>query len=437
MDGLVAHLRLIHLSDIHFGGYGPGWDENRGQRNELLMDVRGLVATGGPADGVLVGGDIAFHGNRLQYADATQWLGEVCEAGQCLPGRVWVVPGNHDIARPSHTRSMARKALLADVRASAPPAVQKVLSDWFVADPAAEALLHCLSDYNDFAAQFGCEITAGSPNWKDQTLELDGLDIYLSGLNSVIASDTVDWDDGATLVLGKFQCDLPRAPNRVHVAFVHHPPRWLRDWKEIEGLLRDRVHVLLFGHEHVYKAKQDEPGGTVEIFAGAVGPHEEVVAQSQEEDADHPRAVPSWNMVTLERDGTELVVTIDPRMWRGTRFEAHDEGRSVFRVNLDLNGPEAEPALAREEQPKDASPLISEQDDGVTLPSPDVRSELRELSVRFMKLTPHERDSIAERLGVDAALDDLELGPRERPREILRRIAKEGKVPALREEMNV
>jgi calcineurin-like phosphoesterase family protein len=432
----VSQLRFIHVSDIHFGGYGPGWDENRDQRNELLMDVRELVKADGPADGVLVGGDVAYHGNHLQYADASQWLGEVCEAGECLPGRVWVVPGNHDIARPIHERLMGRRALLSDVRACEPATVQMVLNDYFMADPMAESLLHCMSDYNDFASQFGCETTSASLSWQDKTLELDGLNIYLSGLNSVIASDTHDWEEGPTLALGKFQCDLPRAPNRVHVAFVHHPPNWLRDWQQLEDLLRDRVHVLMFGHEHRYQAKQEAPGGTVEIFAGAVGPHAEPNRESEATDTERPRAVPSWNMVTLERAATDLVVTIDPRIWRETRFDAHDEGQSVFHVNLDLNHPVPSAPQTHEKESADASPLLPDEDDGVTLPPPDERSKLRELSVQFLKLTPHQRELIAQRLGVAEGLDDLELGPRGRPREILRRIAKAGKVAALREEMN-
>lgn len=53
-------MRLIHLSDIHFGGYGAGWDPDEDQRNELLLDIDRLVAAGGPVDGVLVGVTLRF-----------------------------------------------------------------------------------------------------------------------------------------------------------------------------------------------------------------------------------------------------------------------------------------------------------------------------------------------------------------------------------------
>ena len=56
--------------------------------------------------------------------------------------------------------------------------------------------------------------------------------------------------------VGTFQCELPRALNRVHLAFVHHPPTWIRDWGAVESLLRKRAHILLFGHEHAFAARQ-------------------------------------------------------------------------------------------------------------------------------------------------------------------------------------
>ena len=138
--GMAGDMRLIHLSDIHFGGYGDGWDENKDQRNELLLDVASLVREGGAADGVLVGGDIAYHARKDQYDEATAWLRQVCKAGECLEGRVWVVPGNHDVDRGMHDRMMARQMLLQTVRSAEPSKLTGVLNEWFLVDPAAEGL---------------------------------------------------------------------------------------------------------------------------------------------------------------------------------------------------------------------------------------------------------------------------------------------------------
>ncbi len=76
-------MRLVHLSDIHFGGYGRGWDPNKDQRRELLEDLKRLLATGDAVEGVIVGGDIAYHGHRAEYEEAAAWLEEVCLVGGC------------------------------------------------------------------------------------------------------------------------------------------------------------------------------------------------------------------------------------------------------------------------------------------------------------------------------------------------------------------
>jgi len=77
---------------------------------------------------------------------------------------------------------------------------------------------------------------------------------------------------------------------RLHIAFMHHPPTWLADWKHVEPYL-SRAHLLLFGHEHKYKAEQPIDGRTVFVYAGAVGPHE----------GEGDDYVPSWNLITLKR----------------------------------------------------------------------------------------------------------------------------------------
>jgi hypothetical protein len=46
-------MRLVHLSDIHFGRYGHGWDPNEDQRRELLNDLGRFVDEKGPVDGGL------------------------------------------------------------------------------------------------------------------------------------------------------------------------------------------------------------------------------------------------------------------------------------------------------------------------------------------------------------------------------------------------
>jgi 3',5'-cyclic AMP phosphodiesterase CpdA len=68
---------FVHLSDIHFG-------QERDERvhihadvkEQLIADAAEVIRTlpGGVAHGILVTGDVAFSGEREQYAAAGEWL---------------------------------------------------------------------------------------------------------------------------------------------------------------------------------------------------------------------------------------------------------------------------------------------------------------------------------------------------------------------------
>jgi hypothetical protein len=99
-------------------------------------------------------------------------------------------------------------------------------------------------------------------------------------------------------------------------------------------------------------------------------------------------------------------------------------------------GEPPEPPTGSGEYPgSNPSPLIpdsTEVQEGVPLPSPAERSELRALAVAFMRLTPTRRAHIGEELGVQEGLAELELSTSEEGREILRRIRAANKIDELR-----
>mgnify|MGYP001282617038 CR=1 FL=1 len=435
-------MRLVHLSDIHFGGYGQsGWDEDEDQRRELVRDLERLVEDGGPVDGILVGGDIAFSAQPAEYEIADAWLEQVCRAGGCDISRVWVVPGNHDIDRAILTVSFARSDFRQAVLSCAPQSIDKALNDRLARDPAAPGLMAALTEYNEFAGRWGpCSFSAAHPHWFDDTLSVGDADVRLTGLNSVLVSDTHDGfiNDRPTLVLGTWQCSLPRGNRRIHIAFCHHPPNWLRDWELVEPYLL-RAHLLLFGHEHRYAARQRVADGTVEVFAGAVGPERLGEAPGEEYS-------PTWNLLTLELDGEIVAVTVNPRVWyrHRTRFDLHPDDIRSFRVRVDLENldmPDTSPSGERREAPHEAlpaSPLLPDYlaaEPPVESVSAGERSKRRSLGVRFMRLSPTERLRVARNLEVAQGLDDPHLDPNEAGRTVLRRVRDAEKIDRLAEEL--
>ena len=95
----MAKYRFVHVSDIHFGqekqnGTVVARDDVRA---ELLNDCRTRENKLGPADSILVTGDVAFSGKKDEYTRAGKWLDELTKAVGCRGTSVFVVPGNHDV----------------------------------------------------------------------------------------------------------------------------------------------------------------------------------------------------------------------------------------------------------------------------------------------------------------------------------------------------
>ncbi|MEZ6064147.1 MAG: metallophosphoesterase [Planctomycetaceae bacterium] len=107
--------RFIHLSDIHFGQEKNGTLViHEDARQKLIEDCAVFVRDHGPADGILVVGDIAFGGQPAEYKKAADWLKAVAKAGGCEEFAVRTIPGNHDIDRKKvednkYCRSRTRK----------------------------------------------------------------------------------------------------------------------------------------------------------------------------------------------------------------------------------------------------------------------------------------------------------------------------------------
>src|SRR5712671_720676 len=93
---------FLHISDIHFKQVEVGQpdDPNLALRNDMIRDVKAIRQRIGPADGVLLSGDVAFAGKAAEYDFAYRWLEkELCPAAGCNIDSVFVVPGNHDVDR--------------------------------------------------------------------------------------------------------------------------------------------------------------------------------------------------------------------------------------------------------------------------------------------------------------------------------------------------
>ena len=428
-------LHLVHLSDIHFHGYGAGWDEDEDQRDELLKDLARVYGPDPNVDAILVGGDIAYSATAEEYTTAKSWIDNVCHVCHVDPSGVWVVPGNHDVSRGAIQRSVVARDFRNAIRGCALGAIDRELKNRLSVDPAGEGLMVPFANYNTFADHFGCGTTAREPHWFDGTLSCDGHRVRLTGINSALISDSTDdkRDEPTKLVAGCWQCTLPRTDGLIHIVVGHHPPEWLRDWANVAPYLA-RAHLVLFGHEHRFAAQQVTPGGTVHVFAGAVGPERLGGAATDE-------YLPSWAAIRLSCTGDSLNIEVDPHVWLrdGTRFGPHPDGVQSFVVQLEpslATSSTAAPPAENEFNGMSASPLISPMVADLTGQEHPDSGQRRRLGVQFMTLPPSRRLDIARRLGVLDEPTDLALPPPRLYETLLTRIRERDLIDDLQKELN-
>ena len=267
---------LLHLTDIHFRTpdcVTPDSDPDRPYRTRMLQDIRGRLAGLGSVSAVFVGGDIAFHGDPLEYQTALAWLHEVARECGCSMERVFVVPGNHDVdRRVIRTSAAVRNARGAIIQARDDRRERELRTQ--LDDPeTCQSLMAPLHAYNDFAKLFNCQLCPPTRlSWR-QDLPLDAAaTLRVHGLTSPLLSGTHGQDDTpGHLYLSPLQTVLDPAENIVNLVLCHHPPHWLLDRDAVNQAIRGRAAIHLFGHEH--RAQVSTGASYLSLTAGAVNPN--------------------------------------------------------------------------------------------------------------------------------------------------------------------
>ena len=319
----------LHLSDLHANhGSAEHWQNQQRILSALVQDIPRAIERGAPRpEVVLVTGDIAFSGNVVkrpgeaesrEYARAGEWLTEVAAAIQVGPGSIFMVPGNHDVARSTKgvPRSVVRDLRRGDLT------VDDALSD----DEHLGILRARLAGYLGFCDELN-PICAVPGSWA-HSVERGRLLVRLVGLNTALLCN--DDADQGQLRLGQAQLgpllEPARKENEVIVALSHHPLQggWLADEEGAASWVRNRAQVHLSGHVHQARSLQSRYGG-----AGAV--HVAIVAGAVHEDAK-PREVPAahgYNIGALlcAADGS-VKLRVWPRRWSPSKahFASDSEG---------------------------------------------------------------------------------------------------------------
>jgi tetratricopeptide (TPR) repeat protein len=323
-------VRVFHISDLHMRSVdGPQRDRARleaGFRWRVLgerwtVNLAELRRDGVPFDLVAFTGDLGDWGNPTDYPRALTFLKQTCTALDVPLERLFVVPGNHDIARgiqPAVWESL-RSELAKDSRAC---------SKWLAGadvkalrgDNRRDAILE---RQQAFWAAVATEI--GRPELVPSRSPHGRLGfrcaVMLPGLAQplqVIGLDTAwlagDDHDTGQLRLTEHQVSMLTTTAEgaplpgFRLALMHHRLADLADGAEARKLLADRVELLLHGHQH-------EP--TADVFQGP--DHQLLVLAAgclYEGDEEH-RYLNTCQVIDLELDeeGRPLGAEVRFRGW--------------------------------------------------------------------------------------------------------------------------
>ena len=214
-------LKFLHLSDLHFRGT-PG-------ENKVIQTTLDYIRHTYPTHILIVTGDIVEDGHAAQYRQARQAL---------LPflGRIYICPGNHDYGEKGNLYMPKREEYF-DRYLSIPLQQSGTFSGKNL------PVLHRLYDGNQRVL-----LIALNSNIKN----LSPLDFACGqiGLTQLTALDMLLSDSSIadTIVMVFFH----------HHPFLHNDPLTkLLDARELMRILYGRVHLVLFGHQHVSKMWRD------------------------------------------------------------------------------------------------------------------------------------------------------------------------------------
>lgn len=431
---------LLNVSDIHFRHpiCNSEMDPDRPFRTRLIQDVRARTAELGPVDAILVSGDIAFAGLREEYEAAYAWLVELARTSGCPLERVYVIPGNHDVHRPTAGGVSVRNVHRAITRAPDERSRERELREQFHHPDTGRALLEPIAEYNKFAARFSCQVYTPDRLYWHQDLPLDEhttLRIY--GLTSTLLSGAEGRDDGRLgLYLSPLQTVLDPIDGVVNLVMCHHPPDWLMDQDPVEDAVCGRAALHFFGHKHRQRIHMDRH--FVRFSAGAVNP-----------DRYEAGWEPGYNLVklTVTYEGNRRFLTVEGhlRVWQTNPelFKARmaAEGEAVYRHRIQLS--DRSMAVLQGEVPQamslsTASSIVDAPEVGTAAAERETMMsdrDTRNLVLRFWDLSSSQRREIALELNLLAQDEIIRLPEPERYGRALSRAGERGLLDRVAEEI--
>lgn len=298
-------IRFIHLSDFHVGK--DDWAQPR-LFGKIIKYVGELKAQGFVPDLIFFTGDIANRGTKPEYVLFRKEFYEPLLAalgGEEWHGKVFGVPGNHDVVRPGLDVLNRAAAVSAGSRFFDPAKEGKT---------AREPLFPRFKQYKQLMpGNVNSDWVASLAGTFAESLELNGQQIGIVGINTAWLS----MDDHDT---GKLTPGIPLVESALdkinhcclHIVLGHHPLHWLleKEAQRMRALFGNHNVIYLHGHMHRPEGRREDGAGEdfLSFQAGA---------------AFHARDDELWKngLMLGEVDCEHGVLRVSPRYWNPDNYD--------------------------------------------------------------------------------------------------------------------
>lgn len=298
-------IRWLHLSDFHIGA---NYYAQKRLFNKIIEHVAEQAKQGFVPDLVFITGDIANKGGNDEYQTFRKEFFQPLEealGGKDWQGRLYAVPGNHDVARPVPDGLNRQKLVEAGSRFFDPDKTGKAARDQVVPRFSHYKKLMPCAATSDWVAKADGAFA--------DTPTINGQSVGIVGLNTAWLS--MDDHDKGKLTPGVplVEAALEKIKDcQVRIVLGHHPLHWLRE-EEIPRLRslfgRHRV-IYLHGHMHKVEGRREEGAGEP-FLAFQAG------AAFQARDDEPWRNGLLWG--ELDADQGEL--RLNPRYWNPDNYD--------------------------------------------------------------------------------------------------------------------
>ena len=303
----IQPIRWLHLSDFHVG------KDNYGTRrllDKIIEHVKKQVIAGFVPDLIFITGDVSNRGARQEYETFRRdFYTPLVEAlgGAKWEGKIFAVPGNHDVARPPNDVLNRAAALAPGTHFFDPTKEGKTARDQVI--PRFKSFKQLMP--GDVSSDW----VASASGSFFELVDVRSNRIGVVGINTAWLSmdekDQLKLTPGIGIVEAALSASKAKNPEVV-IVLGHHPLSWLAEAEQrrLKALLGHHHAIYLHGHMHrADGAKEEGAGEPFLVFQAG--------AAFQSRDDELWRNGLLWG----ELDLVDGQVRMSPRFWNADNYD--------------------------------------------------------------------------------------------------------------------